>query len=370
MRKRLEATLNWIFPKSRLLLTENLRARLTQSPLCLIDVGGAMGPDDRWEPLRPEFVRVMSFEPDARSLKGIGRDTRDLVLPVGLGPSESRKILHLTQGAFASSIYPPNELVLRDFGVMPWYESAGEATIEVTTLADVLAQYPGWRPDFIKVDVEGADLDVLKGGGDAIDAALGVQVEASIADRNIGAPLQPELDAWLRTRGLIPFQFTREHWIRKNGIHGATSRPQLAWADVVYFRSREDVLARLRKAGGKDAAAGKLAHMLAVLLTYEVHDYALELVETARDAGIVGRADADDFERAVKGSVVGLGGYTLRGGLALTLAFLGGMPLVLMGNKGRQLASFLIRKQAAPLFGALARASSRGGLQDSCVTDV
>jgi len=370
IRKQVEAVLDWIFPKLHLRVSPGLRARLTMSPLCLIDVGGSMGPDARWEALRPDLIRVMSFEPDARSFCDLRGGAHDVVVTIGLSSSAGRQTLYLTQGPFASSLYPPNEAVLRDFAVMPWYEAAGEAKVEVDTLSAVLSRHPGWRPDFIKVDVEGAELDVLKGAGGAIDTALGVQVEVSIADRNTGAPLQPELDAWLRDKRLIPFQLMREHWVRKNGVYGATSRPQLAWADAVYLRGRDEVLERLRAAGGADAAAEKLAHMLAILLAYEVHDYAAELVETARRKGLIDVAVADDFAKAVDDSVVGLWSYTIRGALALTLALLGSIPLTLMGRKGRAVAGALVRNQAAPLFGALARASSRRGLEKSCVTDV
>lgn len=367
MRQLAEGFLNRVFPKSRLVLSPGLAAQLQASPLCLIDVGGAMGPEERWQALRPDGLRVMSFEPDARSLEDLGGDAHDVIVPIGLGAVAGRQTLFLTEGPFASSLYKPNEAVLRDFAVMPWYGPVGEIEIEVDTLAAVLDRYPDWRPDFIKVDVEGADLDVLKGAGKAIEQALGVQVEASIADRNIGAPLQPELDAWLRDRGLIPFQFIREHWVRKNGLHGATSQPQLAWADVVYFRSRDTVLERMR--ARDNAATEELGHMLAILLAYEVHDYALELVEAALDEQLISTSVAEDYRLAIKGSVTGLTGFALRGTLALCLASLAAIPLLLLGRRGRGLASVLIRAQAAPLFRGLSRAASRGGLDASMMYD-
>lgn len=367
MRQIAEAILDRIFPKSRLWVSPGLAARLQASPICLIDVGGAMGPEERWQALRPDFVRIMSFEPDARSLDDLDDNQQDVIVPIGLGAVPGGRTLYLTEGPFASSLYRPNEDVLRDFAVMPWYVAAGAVEIEIDTLEAVLERHPGWRADFIKVDVEGADLDVLKGAGHFLDAALGVQVEASVADRNISAPLQPELDLWLRSQGLIPFQFIREHWIRKNGVHGATSRPQLAWADVVYFRSRDAVIERMRAAG--DNAPIELAHMLAILLAYAVHDYATELVEAALDEGLISSSDADDYNLAIKRSLVGHFGYTLRGMLALGLACLAWVPLQLVGPRGAAAASALVRTQAGPLFGSLYRAAGRGGLDASMIYD-
>jgi hypothetical protein len=153
-------------------------------------------------------------------------------------------------------------------------------------------------------------------------------------------------------------------------VHGATSRPQLAWADVVYFRDRDAVLDRMRAAGGADAAAEKLAHILAMLLAYDVHDYAAELADEARSERLVDAETAADFASAVSGSLVRLAPYTLRGSVALVLALGAGVPLSMMGAKGRTVAGALVRGQAAPLFSALARASSRSGLKNSCLTDV
>jgi hypothetical protein len=233
-----------------------------------------------------------------------------------------------------------------------------------------LARHPDFRADFVKVDVEGADLDVLKGGRSSIERAFGVQIEVPFSVRNLGAPLQPVIDLWVRGAGFSLHLMEREHWVRANGIHGALSQPQLIWADAVYFRGREWVLQQLAAAGSTEQAEEQLAGILAILLVYSAHDYAAEIITAAKAHGLINSFTAEDFASSVERSLTSLPVFALRGTVALALAIIGALPLALLGSRGRCVARHLIAEQAAPLFGSLARAARRGGINGGCIPDV
>jgi len=362
-RRMVEGFFDTLFPKSRVIVSPAMRTRLEEHPVQVIDVGGAMGPDTRWNPLRPTLSRFMIFEPDARSQDEIAdaSGSGDLTLPVGLADEAGERKLYLTRGPFASSLYKPNEDVLRNFSVWTWYEPAGEACIQVDTLDACIARHPAWRADFIKVDVEGANLDVLKGAPCTLEQAFGVQIEVSFMARNHGAPLQPEVDAWLRDVGFTPHQLVQERWVRANGVFGALSQPQIAWADAVYFRSREWVLERLASNASTKEAADRLTSIVALLLVYGAHDYAAELVSAARQKCLVDTIAADDLDTSIKRSVMTLTPFTIRGIVALTFAMLLAVPLLILGARGSSVGRSLVAEQAGPLFHALARAARRGG---------
>jgi len=366
----LTRALDAVFPKRRIILARELIERLRSDPLHVIDVGGALGLDPRWAPLSSSAIRLMTFEPDARSYKEmvVPRGS-NVALPIGLADFAGERTLHLTEAPFASSLYAPNEAVLRDFGVWPWYQPAGMATVQVDTLDSCLSRHRDWRADFVKVDAEGADLDVLNGGRAALENTFGVQVEVAFAARNIGAPLQGEIDDWLRHAGFVPHLIMREHWVRTNGVHSALSQPQLMWADAVYFRELAWVMDRLRTAPSAKLAEARLAAMLAILLVYGRHDYAAEIVAKVRAAAIVATRFLDEADRSIGQSMIGLAHYTLRGFLALVMALCVAAPLSLIGSRGQGLARCLIAAQAAPLFDALSRAARRTGLNRSCLPD-
>jgi FkbM family methyltransferase len=371
IRRRLERGLDAIFPKARAKLARRLAGRLAADPLHVIDIGGALGPDPRWGLLPANTIRFMTFEPDARSREQVLRGgQRNLALAIGLAETAGERNFYLTDGPFASSLYPPNETLLRNFGVWPWYAPAGQVIVAVDTLDACLARHKDWRADFVKVDVEGADLEVLKGGRGALRTAFGVQIEVSFMDRNVGAPLQPEVDLWLREAGFRPHLLIREHWVRANGVYGALSRPQLAWGDAVYFRERDWVLARLAAAKRPEEAEAWLAVILAILLAYGAHDYAAEIVAAARDAGVIEPEAADAAAWSVNASLMALTPFVVRGALALLLAVLIAAPLALFGGRGRSFGRGLIAAQAVPLFDTLSQAARRGGINCSCLPDL
>jgi FkbM family methyltransferase len=366
VRERISGALSWVFPKRVLILPRHVRDILATAPLTVIDIGGAMGPDQRFSPLQPDFVRFIMFDPDARSQGEMieGSLGRDVVVPIGLADAAGRRMLHLSAGPFASSLYPPNLPLLDGFAVAPWYQPVGEVEVDLDTLDAVLARNDGWRPDFIKVDVEGADLDVLRGAPNALACAYGVQIEVSFAERNIGSPFFSEADSMLRNAGFYLFDVNREHWVRKNGLHGATSRSRLMWADAVYFRTAEWVFARMAEGDGP------LVRAVALLLAYQAHDTAADLVAQARVETSADRDLLDALDKAVRDSIVSLARYASWGAVAVVAALFIAAPFALLGRRGRGLAGSIVSSEAAPLFASLSKEARRVGLNRGCIPDL
>lgn len=360
-----------LLPSGQVRLSDGLRRRLVADPLTIVDVGAVFGPDPRWIQLGERTCRFLTFEPDARSLETHSDNGpfQMLALSTALGNEQGRKTLHLTVGPFASSLYPPNKAVLGQYGPWPWHESAGTDEVSVDRLDTCLADRPDWTPDFIKTDVEGADLDVLKGAEKALAGALGLQVEAAFVERNVGAPLFADIDIFLRTRGFTLFQLIREHWVRGNKVIGPRSRPQLIWADVIYFRDSAELLARLAAAPEAKREA-LLVKFVALLLVHGYHDYAAQIVAEAVAAGYCSPALKAEFDASIAASVAHPRAFLLRAWTATLIA--GALRIVALplGGAVRRQMRELYAKQAAPLYFHLYRNSMRGGLERSCVTDL
>lgn len=62
-------------------------------------------------------------------------------------------------------------------------------------------------PIFLKLDVQGYELEVLKGGEGVLAETEVVLMEVSLLPYNEGAPLMPEIIAFMDTRGFTPYDF-------------------------------------------------------------------------------------------------------------------------------------------------------------------
>lgn len=76
-----------------------------------------------------------------------------------------------------------------------------QATTRVAATADSLAA--GQVPSLVKLDTQGSELEILKGGLDTLCRAEFLIVETSIRRYNKGAPLFAEVHDFLRARGFV-----------------------------------------------------------------------------------------------------------------------------------------------------------------------
>ena len=104
------------------------------------------------------------------------------------------------------------------------------------------------RPfDFIKLDCEGAELDVLKGTGDRLDSILGVSVEALYQEWRVGQPTFRDIDKFLSEAGFKLHNTTNYHILkthtRMKGRSVSGSDGQLMWGQFIYIRDIVDDIA-------------------------------------------------------------------------------------------------------------------------------
>jgi hypothetical protein len=85
--------------------------------------------------------------------------------------------------------------------------------VTVTTLGDWAVATETSEVDFIKLNVQGAELDILKAGGKAVGTALGVLVEVAFVESYRNRPMFSDLDEFLRGAGFAFFDLLAHHYI-------------------------------------------------------------------------------------------------------------------------------------------------------------
>jgi FkbM family methyltransferase len=104
-----------------------------------------------------------------------------------------------------------------------------EETFEVVatkTLHQVATSEKLPRPDFVKLDVQGAEIDVLKGAGDLLDDCSLLLAECPIVPYNLGAPELKEYLDYFKSAGFSPLRITEQH----------SSKGSLLQIDILFLK--------------------------------------------------------------------------------------------------------------------------------------
>lgn len=91
--------------------------------------------------------------------------------------------------------------------------------LQTKTLDGLMESYGLPDPDLIKVDVQGAEIDVLRGGRNALDKAKLVILECPVTEYNEGAPNIHEYFRFMEECGFGVVDFLDRMWQRGRMIH-------------------------------------------------------------------------------------------------------------------------------------------------------
>jgi FkbM family methyltransferase len=81
-----------------------------------------------------------------------------------------------------------------------------ERRLAMRTLDAVLQERPHLsEPLFLKLDVQGAELDILRGGQAALKSSEVVQLEVALVSYNVGAPEAIDVFQFMRDRGFVMY---------------------------------------------------------------------------------------------------------------------------------------------------------------------
>ena len=181
--------------------------------------------------------RILSIEPIGKAYRMLrARATRDpgwMTMQCALGESEGESILHIAGNSASSSFL---EMLPVHEEAAPGTAYVGHERVTVRRLESLLAEYlsSGSRP-YLKVDVQGYELEVLMGAGPRLEAVAAIQLELSLLPLYEGAPMADEVDAFVRRSGY-----------RLAGIEPGFAEPvsgRLLQMDGIYVRS--DLLAKM-----------------------------------------------------------------------------------------------------------------------------
>lgn len=94
-----------------------------------------------------------------------------------------------------------------------YYDNQGSITLPCTTLDKLIAEHNLPVPNFIKLDTQGSELDILAGAGSVINQVDLIYTECPIVRYNAGAPNMQDYLDYFRMRKFLPVGLLETHYI-------------------------------------------------------------------------------------------------------------------------------------------------------------
>lgn len=234
--------------------------------LHLIDIGAAGDIMPRFRPVE-SYLAYTGFEPDDRSRADLLVKQTDClsyrILPEAIGADFGEITLRLTRGAVFSSAFEPNRELLVRYPGSENFDVAERVTIPVVPLDSLSLE----QCDFIKTDIQGGELDTLRGGTATLSRCFGLEVEVEFLQLYEGQPLFADVQSFAATCGFEFIDFLRlGRWSRDR----QDRLGQCLYADALFLRTPEAVAAAGDERG--------VAVYLAILMSYRRYDLARTLL--------------------------------------------------------------------------------------------
>jgi FkbM family methyltransferase len=199
-------------------------------------------------------------------------------VPLALGQVIGDSTLYVTRHPMCASLYPPNESFLSRFeGLSEVMNLDFTVEIETTTLDEFCTWKEIQEIDFLQVDVQGADLQVLKGAAQQVKQhVMAIQIEVEPSPLYINQPLFADIDHYLRQQEYTLFDVVFARRVRRKSPIISEAHPgQILWGDAFYFYDlmRNDIPLNRSK------SPERLLKLACIADVMNFSDYALEILE-------------------------------------------------------------------------------------------
>jgi len=237
------------------LLDKNLNQKFT-----LLDIGAANGANGRWNIISDKLTSIL-VEPHKESAKDLKLQGLEVIESV-LHSEDNKEIkFYSTRKPMCSSFYKPNFDHLKNFLNKERFEIVSESTFSTKTLDSEIIRFQ--QPNFIKIDTEGSELDILKGSKNTLLNVFGLEVECSFYQLRVGQPLFEEVRSYLKSLDFVFIDFVSMiRWEKDN--FGFSGQPQIT--DALFLKNEDKII---EKFNTKEISLDDLLNYFVILVAYE-----------------------------------------------------------------------------------------------------
>ena len=226
-------------------LVEIIQKTKIDCKFTLIDIGALP-----IENSKPRFYKIIEYFPSSEIIGfEIEKEVCDQMnskaakgtryFPFALGENNEKRKLYITENPMCTSLYKPNENLANLYHELQYMNLKKETEIETITLDSFVDEHSIDVIDFIKIDVQGAELDILKGSKKLLNNVLKIECEVEFIPLYHDQPLFGDIAKFLSQYNFMFNKFL--------GLSGRTLKPLIAnrdktsasqhmWTDAIFIQ--------------------------------------------------------------------------------------------------------------------------------------
>ena len=221
--------------------------------ISFLDVGARGGVVEDLAPLSAA-VDAICFEPEPKEADKLQREMQGnwaslRVLPTALGGTDGPANLFIPKSEQSASLLMHNEDMVSRFGNESMHKIDRVVEVSCRTLDSLFYEGLISRATYMKLDIEGVELDLLKSAESVLQTTVAMRLEVSFLEQRKAQPLIWEIVDWLDTRNFEVIDIIDVHRWRRRSIPGAPyrarhqmpfSKGRVAQCDLVLLRRFDD----------------------------------------------------------------------------------------------------------------------------------
>ena len=252
------------------------------TPISFIDIGASGGLDNEWKGMEA-YMNIIGFEPDVEEYnKLIMNKNSHTYFNIAVSDKKEQKELYIRQSQGNSSFYENNDSIINKFPHAERFKIIDKVLINTDTLDNILKSDDYIKMDFLKIDVEGGELNVLKGAESVlINGIFAIQAEVRFLEFYKNSPLFPEVHTFITSKGFELFDLNR-YFYKKRPYFGSL-KGQIGMADALYFMDIDKFSTNCKTNLSGNELIKKILKAIIISSFYGYFDYSADLLETNKN---------------------------------------------------------------------------------------
>ncbi len=167
---------------------------LLTDKILLLDIGAAGGINKRWE-IISDNLSTSLVEPNIENAKILETKGYNVIKNCFYREGNKELILYETKDKYCSSLLQPNKYYLNKFFNTERFNIINKIKVNSTTIDKEFKN--SQIPNFIKIDTEGSELEILNGAKLSLNNVMGIEIECVFNELRLSQPQFHEIKIFL-----------------------------------------------------------------------------------------------------------------------------------------------------------------------------